>query len=37
MKIAENYLIPKILKDLKMNELHITICKNTINNISMSL
>ncbi|XP_025410436.1 lon protease homolog 2, peroxisomal-like [Sipha flava] len=33
MKIAENYLIPKLLKDLKMNELHITICKNTINNI----
>lgn len=37
MKIAENYLFPKILKDLKINELQITICKNTINSISMSL
>jgi len=35
MQIAEIYLIPKILKDHNMNELQITICKNTIKDISM--
>lgn len=37
MQIAENYLIPKILKELKMNKVQITICKNAINDISMYL
>jgi len=35
MKIAEVYLIPKILKDHNMNELQIFICKSTIKYISM--
>jgi len=35
MQIAELYLIPKILKDHNMNELQITICKETIKDISM--
>jgi len=35
MKIAENYLIPKILKDLKINERQITISENVIKTISM--
>ncbi|XP_025191639.1 lon protease homolog 2, peroxisomal-like isoform X1 [Melanaphis sacchari] len=33
IQIAELYLIPKILKDHNMNELQITICKNTIKDI----
>uniref|UniRef100_A0A2S2NVD3 endopeptidase La n=1 Tax=Schizaphis graminum TaxID=13262 RepID=A0A2S2NVD3_SCHGA len=33
MQIAELYLIPKILKDHNMNELQITICKETIKDI----
>lgn len=36
MQIAEIYLIPKILKDHNMNELQITICKDTIKYISMN-
>jgi len=36
MQIAEIYLIPKILKDHNMNELQISICKNTIKDISMN-
>lgn len=35
MQIAELYLIPKILKDHNMDELQITICNNTIKDISM--
>lgn len=37
MQIAEIYLIPKIIKDHNMNALQITICKNTIKDISMYL
>lgn len=37
MQIAENYLIPKILTDYKMNELQIYIPKDTINCISTYL